>query len=385
MTLHLFFNCRIRIETKSLFSVIFEIHFLSMKTHLIIFIFVLISSISVASNTEKRDDKSQVPPRIIRTCCAFGYDIGYVVVPFFKHNDVTEVSALGEHHYLGGRSEGNGIVYSYRGGFIDVGHLRDQADWTRFLFNQLNEAQVGDTLSIKLGYEGGPKWLHLFNSENLTRDDRIALAARVAYDLSVWHEIATWFGASTVPFVPERYSSFSVEDSYSNLMGATLAMRALRSSQPYNEAMTNQLQLMLDTLEVVDSMETTMKAMDLVYNTWWTRSYRFPSTSVLQMRDVNPYHGNRPYLVPGMESVQGPYVLSVPQVTVQGDSLLHFYSLDFKLNRKFPVKELFPERDSRRITQNDFQRMIWFVNQDVENRVKPPRPRHMARMEKRNR
>jgi hypothetical protein len=346
-----------------------------MKTHITIILLVLTYSLAWASAPNPRE----TPPRIIRTCCAFGYDIGYVAVPFLKHNDVTEVSALGEHRYLGGKTEGNGIVYSYRGGFIDVGHLRDQADWAFFLFTQLNEAKVGDTLEIKLGYEGGPKWLRLFNAEKLTRNDRIALAARVAYDLSVWHEIATWFGASTVPFVPERYSSFSVEDSYSNLMGATLAMRALNSPQPYDEAMTRELSLMLDTLEVVDSMETTMRAMDLVYNTWWTRSYRFPSTSVVQLRDVNPYRGNKPYLVPSMESVKGPYVLSVPQLTSQCDSLMHFYSLDFKLNRKFPVKELFPERDSRRITQADFERMIWYVNQDVENRVKPPRPKHVEK------
>ncbi|MDP3432015.1 MAG: DUF4056 domain-containing protein [Bacteroidota bacterium] len=50
----------------------------------------------------------------------------------------------------------------------------------------------------------------------LTDNDLVNLAGKIAYDLSVWHEIATWFGASTIPFVPERYSSFSVEDVYSN-------------------------------------------------------------------------------------------------------------------------------------------------------------------------
>ena len=40
---------------------------------------------------------------------------------------------LSKHGYNNGWSEGNGIVYTCRGGHIDIAHLRKTADWTAFL------------------------------------------------------------------------------------------------------------------------------------------------------------------------------------------------------------------------------------------------------------
>lgn len=49
--------------------------------------------------------------------------------------ETTSIEEIGTHHYLGNSGEENGIIYSRRGGFIDVAHLRDQAVrdiwWTR--------------------------------------------------------------------------------------------------------------------------------------------------------------------------------------------------------------------------------------------------------------
>ncbi|MBC8399810.1 MAG: DUF4056 domain-containing protein, partial [Flavobacteriales bacterium] len=52
------------------------------------------------------------PPRVTRTCCAFGSKMKLVVIPFVKLNHVIEFNSLGSHHYLGNRDEGNGILYS---------------------------------------------------------------------------------------------------------------------------------------------------------------------------------------------------------------------------------------------------------------------------------
>src|SRR5665647_3519774 len=72
------------------------------------------------------------PHRVIRTCCAFGSDLQMIMVPIFKYTDITSVDQLGPHGYLGNAGEGNGIIYTRRGGFVDMGHLRDQADWTAY-------------------------------------------------------------------------------------------------------------------------------------------------------------------------------------------------------------------------------------------------------------
>ncbi len=151
------------------------------------------------------------PHRIIRTCCSFGTEMQLFAIPGLKLTEITGLDKIGAHHYLGDASEENGIVYTRRGGFIDMGHLRDQVDWTAFLYTQLTENKTNGKLSMVLGREGGEKTLNAFISSNLTDQDLILLAGKIAYDLSVWHEIATWFGASTIPFVPERYSSFSMK------------------------------------------------------------------------------------------------------------------------------------------------------------------------------
>ena len=84
-------------------------------------------------------------------------------------------------------------------GFIDMAHLRDQSDWTAYLYTQILEHKKKGSLSIVLGREGGEKTLNVSIPSNLNNQDLINLAGKIAYDLSVWHEIATWFGASSIP------------------------------------------------------------------------------------------------------------------------------------------------------------------------------------------
>jgi len=180
---------------------------------------------------KKRDSP---PPRIIRTCCSFGAEVKLMGVPGLKITEVIGVDALGNHKFLGDKKkrEGNGIIYTRNGGFIDMGHLRDQADWTAYLYNLIIKNK-GKQIDRGLGHEGGLKTLKIDVPINISEADARQLAGKIAYDLSVWHEIATWYGASSIPFVPERFSSFSVEDAYSNLLGVTLGIRAIESELPY--------------------------------------------------------------------------------------------------------------------------------------------------------
>ncbi|TOM58444.1 hypothetical protein CGH73_26665, partial [Vibrio parahaemolyticus] len=53
------------------------------------------------------------------------------------------------------------------------------------------------------------------------------LAAKLAFQLAVWHEIAQWYGYQSVPGFSEGISAFSPEDLYSNLLGARLAMTVI--------------------------------------------------------------------------------------------------------------------------------------------------------------
>lgn len=338
------------------------IRYLFLSTCLSIWSFI---SISAAVQDLTKKELSTPPPRIIRTCCSFGVDMRVVMVPIKKITDITSLSEIGPHKYLGSKDEGNGIIYTRRGGFVDLGHLRDQADWTTYLYLLIQTNKNTGHITQELGYEGGTKVLNIDIPSDIDSTDIISLAGRIAYDLSVWHEIATWFGTSYVPLVPERYSSFSIEDIYSNLLGVTLGMQALKSKEPYEQAMTGLIASIMDTLQAVSTLEETYRAMEAVENIWWTRDKRLPSRKVLLEHDINAYQQVEPWMVPDWSDKTSPYVLSISDTTRNGILLSDLYKLNFKLNFKFPVKELFPLQDKRVITQQDFDTLLQHVEQDI--------------------
>ncbi len=330
-------------------------------------------------------DLDSHPPRIIRTCCMFGFRVGVFGIPFLRLSAITSMEKMGQHHFLGGSSENNGVVYTRRGGFIDMGHLRDNADWTAWLYSLL-EANRGDTLIERdLGYEGGEKRLRIFLPTEISDRDLLLLAGRIAYDLAVWHEIATWYGVSSVPLVSEQYSSFSVEDTYSNLQGILLGMEAIRHDLPYNEAMTRLVAKRLGELEAVDSKEETVAAMERVRDVWWTRIKRYPSSKVVMLRNVHPYEPVYPLLVePAKESPVANPPLLLPAVTLAGDSLSHYYTLSVCVNHKFPLKRLFPGNSDTQVTQHDFPRFLWDIHAEYATGFLVPRKLKMTRHGKEN-
>ena len=330
------------------------------------------------------------PHRVIRTCCSFGTEMQLFAIPGVKLTETTSIEKIGPHHYLGDANEENGIIYSRRGGFIDMAHLRDQSDWTAYLYTQMLDNKRNGNLALILGREGGEKTLNVEFS-HLNNQDMIHLAGKIAYDLSVWHEIATWFGASTIPFVPERYSSFSIEDPYSNLLGVIIGMQALQSELPYEKAVTQIIERSLKDLDAVTNEAETFLAMEAVRNVWWTRDKKLPSSKVLLQRQLQVYPCLKPWLVPGwIAANQTPSELTIPQQTSNGQALNQFYQLGFKLNYKFPFHKMFPERKERNITQNDFDRLLAQVATEIarkENqyRIRKDRTDNNQRISRQNR
>lgn len=92
------------------------------------------------------------PPESLRPCCAFGYDLHVraigVPIPVYQIGNVLTLDSLGRHHYndsalgavkniVGLSEEKNGLLYTHRGGFIDIAHVRDTADNTFYLFSRI--------------------------------------------------------------------------------------------------------------------------------------------------------------------------------------------------------------------------------------------------------
>ena len=317
--------------------------------------------------TEK--DYTNHPPRIIRVCCAFGTNLQLSYIPGAKLNPVTSVETMGNHHYLGDKEERNGILYTRRGGFIDIGHLRDYIDWTAYLYNQAKKSQQDGAIHIRLAFEAGEKSLIIKVPADENEEDLINLAGRIAYDLSIWHEITSWFGATAVPLVSEKFSSFSVEDAYSNLLGTKIAAKAILSDLPYEQAVTKIIQETLSDLEVVPTKEETIQAFEAVRDVWWTRKKPLPNNKMMMYRNVGVYPTVSPMIPPGWESKSNsPVHLTVPDLTHDGIPLSEYYTLIFDLNHKVPVSKIFPGRTARSVNQRDFPEIIDYLTAGMQKK-----------------
>jgi len=159
---------------------------------------------------------------------------------------------LGTHAYYYRRAEDNGVLYTRCAGHIDTTHLRVAADWTAFLttksYRHLMRGEPSFSFGMiadrsrhemKISYPANWSSLSPAQRDRTAREAALILGPYMAYTMVTWHEILTWFGYKSVGIVPEFHSSFSWEDTYSNLLGTVLATRALRDTQhTYDEAMT---------------------------------------------------------------------------------------------------------------------------------------------------
>ncbi len=349
----------------------------------------------IDERAEDRFDPASVPvfdpPKSVRPCCPFGKDLklklGAARVPGFEKGNMVSIPDLGHHEYDNGTLtiqgagrgvvvEHNGLIYSCRGGFIDVAHIRDNADMTLFLSMRLARSLPGDAI-IDLPPEGAERRVYVKALPRgfLARYGRwrvvTALAEWIQFRLSIWHEIATWYGWEEVKGFSEKLSAFSLEDLYSNALGARIAGGIIRSQgahsrDEYDRSMDAWIQAALLRLSAV-SREQGREAMDAVDHLWWDSSKALPDNTLVTHRNVNVTPPLSPWLVtqaplqgPAREAMQrmcahapAPLELDIPEGIgdVRFEDLVKI-ELTFKdwLPDHFPI----PVQKGRTITQADF-------------------------------
>ena len=253
------------------------------------------------------------PPAKLRPCCAFGTQMkvrmGSIPVPLVSLGNIVSADDLGPHKYDNGLLtvdssdhrgwvdlEKNGVAYTCRGGFIDTAHVRDNADLTISLFAQVVRAlESGGT--IELPDQGATLRIRVkpVNRENLERYGHVDLALAgaqwLAFQISIWHEIATWYGFAAMKMWPERVSAFSPEDLYSNLLGIKLAAgiainRGAQSETSFNRNMDAWLQQAMRRLDAVPK-DSGMTAMQSVDGLWWDSTARLPDWHFVRHRNMD--------------------------------------------------------------------------------------------------
>jgi len=212
-----------------------------------------------------------------RPCCSFGLDY---LGEKFHISGVTDPKQLGPHHFarFGKMKDTVGMVYTCRAGFVDVSHLRDNADWSAHVYFNLKK-WLGSGKEILARNEGGFKKRAVYfpkltpeDLSLLTEDDLALIATSIGFNMALLHEIPTSFNFPvSVPsavFTNEKSSAFSVEDAYSNLLGNIIGTQAARSSLPYNQAMT---EIINSTITELGSQAKpqTLETYDISKNDWW--------------------------------------------------------------------------------------------------------------------
>jgi hypothetical protein len=203
--------------------------------------------------------------------------------------------------------ERNRLVFTCRGGFIDTVHVRDYADWT-ICFGSRFFAQLESGTAIELTDEAGKRRVVLerMDPELLRKHDPVsltmAIAQWLAFQLSIWHEIATWYGWSAVPGYPEKLPAFSPEDLYSNVLGTKIAVaaafeRAARSETLYDRSVDAWLRAVVDLLGPA-SKETAIEAMRSLEGVWWSPAARLPDPGVVLRRNLSIGETVTPWVVP---------------------------------------------------------------------------------------
>lgn len=318
------------------------------------------------------------PPRI-RPACYASSTVGTKFIAPEK---------LSKHGYSSGWSEGNGIVYTCRGGHIDVAHLRKTADWTAFLAKKtLKHIKKKDTeFKFKLK-EPSVYYVHITYPsfwEDLPEDTReytereisLGLGQYFAYTASIWHEILTWFGYSAISIYPEFPSAFSWEDTYSNLLGTRIAVKALRDKlHPYDEAVTLTLEKELEYLEV-QPKATAVHAAEQVEGLWFEGSFLFFVDMKRRNFDFGLDNGFvTPWIVPGLSECEDakPKRYPVPSL----DFLDRFHvSVSLEIQPKERVKKkilkvVYPDQSNRKKRINPavhFPRIMEYIKQDAAQR-----------------
>src|SRR3989338_588503 len=159
---------------------------------------------------------------------------------------------LGNHSYSRSFGEGDGIVYTCKGGHIDITHLRIAADYTKNIKEKIYDCLVDNKKKLrfkspveksvhKVEFSYPDNWDLLPDPEKkrIAEEFSLKLAPYISFSATIWHEMLTWEGYKCSGFISENASAFSWEDIYSNLLGCILSVEAMKDKRPYDEAITH--------------------------------------------------------------------------------------------------------------------------------------------------
>lgn len=302
-----------------------------------------------------------------------------------------DVDELGKHNYDRMFGEKNPLVYTAKAGYIDIGHLRESADRARYLFdichhnirkgNKSFSYKVIEPAIYRVTLEYPNNWNQLSETDRQTiaRTVAIDLGQHLAQQTTIWHEIITWYGYASTGLLSEHNSSFSWEDSYSDLLGTKLGAMALRkNSKAYDKAMTEIIEQELEKLDP-QSESTAKKATKAIQGKWFTGRYPFMSMKKRNFDVGLDDHMVTPFRVPKIVADTEVLPCSVPQLESLAE---HGFVMQLELTpkskqRKQVLKIIYPDGSNKTLRPAEhFQTIIDHIRElaveDVGDDVDSP-------------
>jgi hypothetical protein len=206
-------------------------------------------------------------------------------------------------------SEGQGMLYTLRGGHIDLAHVRGPADQAKKAYERAYSCVVGgrrsftvkpawERITNKVEFRYPANWEKMPKAERqrIAREIALKVAPLVGYNSGLYHEMLTWKGAKFFLIEPEFKSSFSWEDLYCNIMGAWIATEAVKAGGNFNDTFTRLLNEELRRLQVVPK-DKAKEITESVRGKWYT-------SGALIKRNMDSYLDDdvSPCIVPGYTS-----------------------------------------------------------------------------------
>lgn len=345
-------------------------------------------------------------PSGLRPCCALGHNlsvtIGPVPLPLFRIVNVVDSTRLGRHRYNSGLlsfgvnpkqgvgfREQNGLVYTCGSGLVDTAHIRDYTDLTVYLYEAILP-HVGSDAEIRLPEDGGERIVHLAAIDDATvakigrQELALAMAGYAAFELSVWHELASWYGWTHVPLFPETVSAFSPEDLYTNILGIRLAFEMVKnrrtgSQEDYEAAMDAAIPQLLSRLGEMPA-PLSHAVLSTVDGSWWDSSQRLPRFEVVKVRsfdlgpELHPLRVDPSDLGASLGKNAAafcsrwedrPVVLRVPQRAGTVD-LARNVTIEVVAAPALAAVFPFPRADDRSLTQKDFPAIVAALAEESE-------------------
>jgi hypothetical protein len=252
---------------------------------------------------------------------------------------------LGSHSYGFNPLEKNGIVFTCKGGHVDIAHLRIAADWTRYLSQRAKKAILKSDARFSYKFSAEPSRYYIDiaypsywdkiskqKREKIASDISLNIGQYLAYTSTTWHEIITWYGYKCILFFPEFPSAFSWEDCYSNLLGTYLATNVLKENPSnYNKSLTKSIDQELELLGIQTSQVAKKAARD-VHGKWYDGAVLFMVSMKKRHFDIGLENGYvTPLIIPYVTDCKNTTPRAYPIPTLK---MLEHYGFNVRVRIK---------------------------------------------------